>query len=159
MVHDGDQNKAGGDAGQAAYDYNYPGPPNLPASLSGFVYNGTQNGPMAGVALTLSELSNGQFVAIATTTTAANGSYRFTNLQPGTYEIAEAPPPLPSGYVSESTTSSAGTVNGTTDGSASDEAEEYAVGPFRAGFYDHKVTLQPDGSVAWQKLERRTQRY
>src|SRR5262249_54958697 len=40
IVHDGDQNKVGGDCGQASFTYFYPGPTaNLqPASLSGYVY-------------------------------------------------------------------------------------------------------------------------
>src|SRR5205823_12782945 len=40
MVHDGDQNQSGGDAGQAAYTYYYPGPAvtTTPATLSGYVY-------------------------------------------------------------------------------------------------------------------------
>jgi hypothetical protein len=121
IVHDGDQNKVGGDAGQAVFNYTIPAPPNPPGSLSGFVYNGTQGGTIAGVALTLAELINGQFVTVATTTTAADGSYSFSNLQPGTYQIIQTPPPLPSGFVSESTVSSAGTVNGVTDGSANSD--------------------------------------
>jgi hypothetical protein len=117
MVHDGDQNKVGGDAGQAAFNYTIPAPPNPPATLSGFVFNGTQGGVIAGVTLTLTELINGLYVTVATTTTAADGSYSFSNLQPGTYQITQTPPPPPSGYVSESSSSSAGTVNGATDGS------------------------------------------
>src|SRR5207248_2265913 len=38
MVHDGDQNKSGGDSGQAAYNYVYSGPVSKGASLSGSVY-------------------------------------------------------------------------------------------------------------------------
>jgi hypothetical protein len=123
MVHDGDQNKSGGDVGQASYSLIYPGPPaNFlppPASLSGFVYNGTQGGVMARVQLNLSELINGQLVVVATTTTATDGSYRFQNLQPGTYQVTETQPPMPSGFTSESTNPSVGTVNGTSDGSGS----------------------------------------
>jgi hypothetical protein len=89
-----------------------------PASLSGFVYNGTQGGVIPGVTLTLSVLVNGQFVVVGTTTTAADGSYSFSNLQPGVYQVTQTPPPPPSGYDSEATTSAAGTVNGATDGSA-----------------------------------------
>src|SRR5262249_39278339 len=38
MVHDGDQNKVGGDAGQAVFNYSYPGVVTTPpAALSGFV--------------------------------------------------------------------------------------------------------------------------
>jgi hypothetical protein len=91
----------------------------VPATLSGFVFNDTQGGPMAGVQLVLSELINSQIVVVATTTTAANGSYSFQKLQPGTYTITETPPPIPSGFTSESTTASAGTVNGSPEGIAS----------------------------------------
>jgi hypothetical protein len=118
MVHDGDQNKTGGDAGQAAFTFYYPGPAKLPASLSGFVFNGTQGGPIAGVTLTLYQLVNGQEVAVGTTTTAADGSYSFSNLQPGVYQVVQTPPAPPLGFVSESTSSAAGTVNNTIDGSA-----------------------------------------
>jgi hypothetical protein len=92
--------------------------PNVPqpASLSGVVYNGTQGGTISGVTLTLWELVNGQYVYKATTTTAGDGSYKFSNLQPGTYEIIQSPPSPPMGFTSETTTSSAGTVDGTTDG-------------------------------------------
>jgi hypothetical protein len=117
FVHDGDQNKVGGDAGQAAFTYTLP-QANPPASLSGFVYNGTQGGVIAGVTLTLSELVNGQLVVMGTTTTAADGSYSFSNLQPGVYQVTQTPPPIPPGFVTETVTSAAGTVNGTTDGSA-----------------------------------------
>jgi hypothetical protein len=119
MVHDGDQNKVGGDAGQAVFTYTYPGTVtnNPPASVSGFVTNGTQGGPIQGVTLTLSQLINGSWVVITTTTTAADGSYSFNNLQPGTYSVTQTPPPPPTGYVTETTTSQVGTVNGATDGS------------------------------------------
>src|SRR5262249_25398324 len=44
IVHDGDQNKSGGDCGQASFNYYYPGPANLPpASLSGYVYADDNN--------------------------------------------------------------------------------------------------------------------
>jgi hypothetical protein len=46
-----------------------------------------------------------------TTTTAADGSYIFADLLPGTYSIAETPP---SGFLSG--TDSVGTVNGLSDG-------------------------------------------
>jgi hypothetical protein len=118
MVHDGDQNKSGGDAGQAAFNYTYPGPTNQPATLAGTVFNGTQGGTIAGVQLTLSQLVNGQWVNVTTTTTAPDGTYKFTNLQPGTYEITQTPPAPPIGFTGETSTSSAGTVNSTVDGSA-----------------------------------------
>jgi hypothetical protein len=120
MVHDGDQNKSGGDVGQASYSVISPIPAPPPASLSGHVYNTTEGGPpIAGVTLTLSELVNGVWTTVATTTTATDGSYSFSNLQPGTYQIVQTPPAPPSGFTSETTASQAGTVNSTTDGSAS----------------------------------------
>src|SRR5262249_32269158 len=52
IVHDGDQNKVGGDAGQASFTYHYPGPGGNtvtpPASLSGYV-SGPGAIPLAGV--------------------------------------------------------------------------------------------------------------
>src|SRR5438477_11561720 len=74
MVHDGDQNKSGGDSGQAAFSYNYPGPgappPAQGASLSGFVniYDGNLNpaGGLAGVTINLLD-ANGNVVASTTT--------------------------------------------------------------------------------------------
>ena len=43
IIHDGDQNKTGGDAGQASFQYNYPGViNNSPATLSGKVVEDIQ---------------------------------------------------------------------------------------------------------------------
>ncbi len=122
IIHDGDQNKAGGDAGQASFDYSYAGPatPSVTptTSLSGNVLNGTQGGAIAGVTINLAEFVNGAWMNVATTTTGADGSYSFTGLQAGTYQITQTPP-LPSGFTFESTTSTTGTVGGTADGFAS----------------------------------------
>jgi hypothetical protein len=117
MVHDGDQNKSGGDAGQAAYNYLYPVPPaSQVAGLSGFVYadDGLGNlSALAGVTLTLTgTTTSGQQVNF-TVLTLADGSYSFPNLQPGTYTITQT---LPPGYSFKS--DSVGTVNGLSDGSA-----------------------------------------
>jgi hypothetical protein len=90
----------------------------VPAGVSGFVFNGTQGRVMPGVQLTLAELVNGQWVNVATTTTAGDGSYSFGGLQSGTSQITETPPAIPPGFSSESTNSSAGTVNGVTDGTS-----------------------------------------
>jgi hypothetical protein len=113
MVHDGDQNKTGGDVGQASYQVNNPIPA-PPATLSGFVYD-TSNGPavpMAGIRVTLT----GQGVTL-TTVTAADGSYGFANLAPGTYAVSEDTSQLPPGYLSQAY---AGTENpgGATDGTS-----------------------------------------
>jgi hypothetical protein len=103
IVHDGDQNKTGGDAGQASFNYNYPGAP--PASLSGVVYvdgDADQTGVLdssdtglAGVTLLLQGTDAQGHQVSLTTTTDANGAYSFTNLQPGTYSIVEMPPGSP----------------------------------------------------------------
>src|SRR4051794_32214368 len=41
--HDGDQNKAGGNSGQACFDYFYAGPVANPSTLAGTVYNDANN--------------------------------------------------------------------------------------------------------------------
>jgi hypothetical protein len=114
MVHDGDQNKTGGDVGQASYQVNNPvanmTPP--PASVSGFVIEANNNSPEAGIVITLSWTDIAGALHTQTTTTAADGSYSFTNLQPGTYTVSEAPP---GGAVASS---SVGTVNGNSDGTS-----------------------------------------
>ena len=73
-----------------------------PASISGYVYvdansNGVRDSGetgIAGVTMTLLD-SSGNSTGV-TTTTDSNGHYEFTNLEPGTYGVAEA---QPSGYV------------------------------------------------------------
>ncbi len=119
MVHDGDQNKVGGDAGQAAYNYYYPAPPN-PArrrrrAVSGFVYADDGAGNLSGfggVLVTLTgTTASGQQVTLSMPTN-ADGSYSFGNVQAGTYTITET---IPTGYMWEN--ASVGTVNGTPNGS------------------------------------------
>jgi hypothetical protein len=114
IVHDGDQNKVGGDAGQASYQVNSPipvPPPSAPpASLSGFVLDtsGGTTVPMAGIRVTLTgTMSTGQSVSFVVVT-AADGSYSFGNLAPGTYTVSEDTTQLPSGYTSQA---QAGTEN------------------------------------------------
>jgi hypothetical protein len=94
----------------------------LPVTLAGNVYedkNGTgslQAGdpPIPNTTLTLTDASG---AVVATTTTAANGTYAFTTtstgapLVPGTYKITET---QPAGYLQGSNT--VGTVNGAVDG-------------------------------------------
>ncbi len=116
MVHDGDQNKVGGDAGQAAYSYYYPGPPAsaLPAGLSGTVTD--QNGAgVGGVVITLSGTDTAGNAVTLTTTTNSNGYYSFSNFAAGTYTVTESASSLPDGDYPMS--ASPGTVNGTLDGS------------------------------------------
>jgi large repetitive protein len=84
-----------------------------PASLSGEVFNQSTGAGLGGVTVTLTGTNNlGQSVTL-TTTTAANGTYSFTGLLPGTYTVSAAP--LGS-FVNSS--DQVGTVNGVTDGSA-----------------------------------------
>ncbi len=116
MVHDGDQNKSGGDAGQAAFDYSLPGSPI--SQLSGAVSD-TSGNPLSGATLTLNEIINGQAVVVATTMTGSAGTYSFGDLQGGNYFIAQAPPP---GYFALSATR--GTVNNVTDGTAASSGSE-----------------------------------
>jgi hypothetical protein len=123
MVHDGDQNKSGGDAGQAAYDYSYPGPPTPPvSSLSGYVYldsNGTGvrasgDSGLQGVVVTLTgtdSLGNAVNISVMTDN---SGFYSFTGVAPGTYTLTKGS--VPTVYTDEA--SNVGTVNGNTDGAS-----------------------------------------
>jgi hypothetical protein len=109
MVHDGDQNKTGGDAGQASFSYNYPGPASpqataaVPsASISGFVYldnNGSQTFDssvgsvdtginMVQVTLTGTVIdSNNQAHSVSITVmTDSTGFYSFSGTMQGTYD-------------------------------------------------------------------------
>jgi hypothetical protein len=82
-----------------------------PASLSGFVLNERTNSGLAGVLLTLTGTNDlGQAVSV-TATTAADGSYSFGGLRPGTYALTETPP---SNYFDDYNT--AGTLGGTPSG-------------------------------------------
>jgi hypothetical protein len=111
MVHDGDQNKSGGDAGQAVFTYNYPGVVLSPPSVSGFVFD-THNNPIAGVTVTLTGTDSfGNPLAAVTVVTDGNGFYSFSNLQSGTYTITQT---VPSNYTAAN--ASPGTVNNNSDG-------------------------------------------
>jgi hypothetical protein len=76
-----------------------------PASLSGFVYvDANENGVMdsgepgiPGVAMRLTGTNDLGTIAALTTTTAADGSYSFGALRPGSYTVTEAN--QPAGYV------------------------------------------------------------
>jgi hypothetical protein len=102
-------------AGSAGINYDFG---ELGASLSGFVYvdadgNGVRDagdGALGGVALTLKDAGGN---TVATTTTAADGSYAFAGLAAGTYSMFEAATP---GYAEA--TNNVGTVNGTASGTA-----------------------------------------
>jgi hypothetical protein len=106
IVHDGDQNQAGGDCGQAAYTFTYRGP----VTIAGNVYkdnygngvDGAGDVGIGGVTLTLSGTASTGGTVTATTTTAADGTYKFTTdssgnlLHGGTYQITET---QPAGYL------------------------------------------------------------
>jgi len=81
--------------------------------------NGLQNGsdtPIAGAAIVLRSGADCSGSQVAATTTAADGSYGFANLQPGTYSVCQ--PTQPAGTSNGGTT--AGSVgNGGTAGTAS----------------------------------------
>lgn len=110
IVHDGDQNHSGGDAGQASFDVSYPGPATnantQSASVAGSVRlalpDGTDYGPLVGVVVYLQD-SQGNI--LAQTTTNDQGCYQFAALAAGTYTIQTT-----------AASSSPGTVNGAPDG-------------------------------------------
>ena len=88
----------------------------LPASISGIVYvdanndgikGGTESG-ISAVTLTLSGTDDNNQTVSRTTTTAADGSYSFANLRPGSYSVAES---QPTGFLDGK--DSAGTSGGT----------------------------------------------
>ncbi len=96
----------------------------LPVSVSGTVFedvdldNSQDSGEpgLAGVSLSLQQLVDGNYTNTGrTTVTAADGSYRFADLLPGTYRVVET---QPSGYYSVG--ASAGNVSGTIRGSVLD---------------------------------------
>lgn len=115
IVHDGDQNKSGGDCGQASFTYSIPAP--VTASISGFV-NGNGSG-LLGVTITLMGTTNSGQQVLLTTVTAADGSFSFGNLAAGTYSIAETSGLDTSFYTQRNT--SIGTVNGTADGTSTSD--------------------------------------
>ncbi len=107
---------------QTGIDYNFC--EYEPASLSGWVYHDQNNDgirdpgepPIAGVTIHLSD-SSGEVVA--STTTAADGSYRFTDLHAGVYTLNQV---QPDGFLDGLDT--AGTVNGKTVGVAVNPGDE-----------------------------------
>ena len=92
------------------------------AQLSGFVYidannDGTFQGgetPIAGTTVVLTgTLSTGGAAIPRTTTTAADGSYAFTALLPGTYSVQELQPTTPANLLTGKNTAGTATTNGT----------------------------------------------
>lgn len=111
IVHDGDQNKSGGDCGQASFNYAFPGVVNNQlASLSGHVLDTMSGSPvgMGGVFITLTNTTTGQ---TWTTYTNSDGLYSFANLPAGnSYTVSVDTTTLPSSYPIQG---SAGTISGT----------------------------------------------
>jgi len=143
IVHDGDQNKAGGDSAQMAYNFTYSGPTIRPGSMSGFVRvddgSGNLSG-LSGVLLTLTgTTTTGQQVNLQVKTN-ADGSYSFGNVLAGTYTVTET---IPNGYWWENAIP--GTVNGSRNGSvAYDAISGVTLKPGDAGInYDFIVNMTP----------------
>src|SRR5262249_49094786 len=114
IVHDGDQNKVGGDAGQASFTYFYPGSTTTqPASIGGHVFDDTTiHSPTAGVKVTPTGTDPNANVVSLSTTTDASGAYSFFTVSPGTYTITETPPPPQEGYFFTGATPTVGQING-----------------------------------------------
>jgi uncharacterized repeat protein (TIGR01451 family) len=119
------------------------------ASLSGFVYydanNNGQRDPgepgIAGVTLTLTGTDDQGHTVQASTQTASDGSYQFSNLRPGTYQVTET---QPAGYAQGVT--HAGSAGGTVSG---DTISNIVLGPNAAGTdYDFGETLAADLSIS-----------
>ncbi len=118
IVHDGDQNKAGGDCGQASFTYTYNPTTTLPPAKVGGMVTDNVGMPLAGVKLTLSLSTPSGLTFVASTTTGQGGTYSFSNVLPGTYVITLDPSTLPMGDLANS--ASPGSIDGgtTTDGHA-----------------------------------------
>ncbi len=126
--------------GTGAAGINYDFCEELPASLSGIVWNDTNGDciyepetdiPLSGVQI---DLLNAGGHVVATTTTDANGNYKFENLVPGTYNVFEH---QPTGFLEGM--DMVGTVGGVTVGShgATDLLSQIVLGPGAAGIdYD-----------------------
>jgi protocatechuate 3,4-dioxygenase beta subunit len=95
MVHDGDQNKEGGDAGSMCTTIYVPIV--LNSSIGDRVWkddngNGIQDAGEVGIAGVTIVLLNATNQIIATTTTDAFGNYKFSNLAAGNYTVRITPP-------------------------------------------------------------------
>lgn len=93
MVHDGDQNKVGGDVGSMCTTIYIP----ALGSIGDRVWkddnaNGIQDAGEVGIAGVTLTLLNNSAQPIATTTTDAFGNYKFSNLAAGSYSVRINPP-------------------------------------------------------------------
>jgi hypothetical protein len=86
IVHDGDQNKAGGDCGQAVWNYSYPGVVTPTASIAGSVVVISTGAPVAGVEIDLVDATG---AVVQHMLSGTDGSFSFTNVAPGTYSLHE----------------------------------------------------------------------
>lgn len=84
----------------------------LPASVSGRVIDLTSGAPIGGVTITLTGTDDRGNAIVLTTTTAADGTYSFAGVRPGTYSVTET---QPSGWFDPA---GGGVTPGTTGGSA-----------------------------------------
>ncbi len=73
-------------AGVDATGYNFG---EISGPIAGKVFVDGSNAPIAGVTITLKDSTN---ATVATTTTAADGTYSFVNIAPGSYTIVETQP-------------------------------------------------------------------
>jgi protocatechuate 3,4-dioxygenase beta subunit len=135
-----------------------------PASLSGFVYVDADNdgvfdneeSPIGGATVTLLDASGSS--TGRTTVTDSSGYYSFTELEPGTYGVAET---QPTGYLDGLDT--AGTVGGTAYNpgdkidqiilSAGDKAKNYNFGELRPASISGKVFVDLDADNAYDAGE------
>jgi hypothetical protein len=112
IVHDGDQNKSGGDCGQASYNYFYPGVGggSTKASISGMVQVLDDGSRVSGVTISLVDATG---TVVATSITNGSGVFSFSNVDPGNYTLQE-------GAIDETKYNywgnNAGNVNGAQDG-------------------------------------------
>jgi hypothetical protein len=82
------------------------------SSLSGVVFDESSNSGLSGVVVTLTGTDYLGHSVVITTSTAANGSFQFSNLVAGTYTITETPPAGYTDDTANNTTGSAGGSNG-----------------------------------------------
>ena len=102
MVHDGDQNKAGGDVGQGCTTLNMGGQvecggTNVLGALGDFVWrdldgDGLQNPDEPGVTNVTVHLTDCSGIMLRATTTDATGHYLFGGLAAGSYRVKFMPP-------------------------------------------------------------------